>query len=76
MACYNFCATATNEFAVSLKVASEIEDREVRLAPVKFTLESAYGSVEPVSRPEDFEEITRVAEEEHMKGVLRKMQQA
>ena len=55
------------------KVAFEIEEREVRLAPVKFTLESAYGSVEPLHRPEDFEEITRVAKEEHVTRVIRKM---
>lgn len=56
------------------KVVFQIVDGEVRLAPVEFTLESAYGSVTPINRPEDFEEITRIAKEEHAENVIRKMQ--
>lgn len=37
------------------------EGNEVRLLPARFTLESAFGSVEPRRRPEDFEEVTRAA---------------
>jgi AbrB family looped-hinge helix DNA binding protein len=47
------------------KVAFEIERGEVRLLPVTFTLESAYGSVEPLHRPEDFKALSRRAKEEH-----------
>src|SRR5579884_3000723 len=43
------------------KVAFRIEDGEVRLAPARFTLESAYGSVTPLHRPEDFEAIKEQA---------------
>jgi antitoxin PrlF len=54
------------------KVAFEIEDDKVRLVPVTFTLESAYGSVEPTHRPEDFEAIARSARAER---IARKVQQ-
>ena len=43
------------------KVIFTIEDREVRLAQAAFTLESAYGSVKPSRRPEDFNRISRAA---------------
>ncbi len=57
------------------KIVFQIDDGEVKLAPVEFTLETAYGSVAPLNRPEDFEEITRIAKEEHVREVIRKMQQ-
>ncbi|MDP2935295.1 MAG: hypothetical protein Q8O86_02270 [Dehalococcoidia bacterium] len=55
------------------KVVFQIVDGEVRLAPVEFTLESAYGSVTPINRPEDFEELIREAMEEHTEEVIREM---
>ncbi len=54
------------------KVAFQIEDGQVRLAPAKFSLETAYGSVNPLHKPEDFKEITRQAKEEHVRHSLRK----
>ncbi len=39
------------------KVSFEIDDVEVRLKPVAFTLESTFGSVKPSNRPEDFDAI-------------------
>ena len=45
------------------KVTFTIEGDEVRLSPVSFTLEAAYGSVKPSQSPEDFEEISREAKE-------------
>ena len=45
------------------KVAFTIENNEVRLTPASFTLESAYGSVMPSRRPENFDEISRIAKE-------------
>lgn len=56
------------------KVAFEIEDDQVRLVPAKFTLESAYGSVKPISTPENFEEISRSVKEEHADEAVRRMQ--
>lgn len=45
------------------KVAFTIEDDEVRLASARFSLESAYGSVKPVERPENFDKISRAVKE-------------
>ncbi len=45
------------------KVAFTIENGEVRLAPVPFSLESAYGSVKPASQAEDFESVTQAAKD-------------
>jgi AbrB family looped-hinge helix DNA binding protein len=47
------------------QVAFEIEAGEVKLKPVRATLEAAYGAVKPLARPEDFERIAQVAQEEH-----------
>ncbi len=55
------------------KVAFQIEDGEVRLAPAKFTLESAYGSVTPLHRPEDFEAIKEQALEAKAEEQVRKL---
>jgi antitoxin PrlF len=52
------------------QVAFEIENGEVRIRPAQATLEAAYGAVKPLSRPEDFEEIARVAQEEHAQEVV------
>ena len=44
------------------KVAFTIEDGgKVRLAAASFSLESAYGSVNPSTSPEDFDEVSRNA---------------
>jgi antitoxin PrlF len=49
------------------KVAFAIDNDQVRLVPATFTLESAYGSVTPRNRPEDFKAVSRVAREERAK---------
>ncbi len=46
------------------KVAFVIEDGQVRVTALPFTLESAYGSVKPSATPEDFDEISRIAKDE------------
>ena len=44
------------------KVTFTIDDTgKVHFAVASFTLESAFGSVKPSQRPEDFDEISRVA---------------
>ena len=46
------------------KVAFTIEDGGVvRLAAAAFSLESAYGSVKPRGRPEDFDDVSRNAKQ-------------
>ena len=46
------------------KVAFKIDDGKVRLVPVAFTVESAFGSVEPLPDDMDFDERIREAKEE------------
>ncbi len=55
------------------KVAFQIEDDQVRLAPAKFTLETAFGSVKPRHKPEDFDKAIREAMEQHADEVVREM---
>jgi AbrB family looped-hinge helix DNA binding protein len=54
------------------KVAFEIDDHEVRMVPAPFTLESAFGSVQPSHRPQDFETICREAKEAHVERTITK----
>ena len=58
------------------KVAFTVEDGEVRLAPASFTLESAYGSVKPSKKPEDFEEISRAAKDEKAERTVRELSES
>ncbi len=46
------------------KVAFAIEDHEVRLIPVRFTLETAAGSVKPATTTDDIEQRIDEANEE------------
>ena len=56
------------------KVAFTIGDSgEVRLAAAPFTLESAYRSVKPVRRPENFKEIARIAKDEKAERTAREL---
>ena len=55
------------------KVAFTIQDREVRLMPVSFTLESAFGSVKPSQEPEDFKEVSRAAKDAKAEETLQEM---
>ena len=42
-------------------------------APAAFDVETLAGSVQPIRRPEDFEELSRVAKEEHVEKVVREL---
>lgn len=55
------------------KIIFELDDGQVRVLPPPLTLDEIYGSVEPLHRPEDFKEISRLAKEEHVAKVIRKM---
>ena len=56
------------------KVAFTItQTNEVHLAPASFTLESAYGSVKPSRRPENFKGIARAAKEEKADQTLKEL---
>lgn len=59
------------------RVAFTIDDEgEVRLAAVPFSLESAYGSVKPSNRPEDFETISRNAKDGKAEETARELSEA
>jgi antitoxin PrlF len=55
------------------KIAFRIEGDTVRLVPVEFTLEQVFGSVTPLQRPEDFDELSRRAKDEKAKQTLQEM---
>jgi AbrB family looped-hinge helix DNA binding protein len=46
------------------KVAFKVENGAVTVEPAKATLQAAYGAVAPITRPEDFERISEIAQEE------------
>ncbi len=59
------------------KVAFTInDDGTVSLAAATFTLESAFGSVQPSARPEDFEGVSREAKDAKVEDTLREMREA
>ena len=56
------------------RVTFSVEGSEVRLKPVKWTVESVAGSVEPISDgPQDFDEQIREAKEEWAERTVRTM---
>jgi AbrB family looped-hinge helix DNA binding protein len=57
------------------KVAFEIDDGQVRLVPVRYTLESAMGSVGPPTRTEDFKRISQEAREEQAERTAAKLRE-
>ena len=58
------------------KVTFTIEDGEVHLAPASYSLESVYGSVKPSRKPEDFEQVSRVAKEAKAEKTARELSKA
>jgi hypothetical protein len=55
------------------RVAFIIEDDQVRLQPVEFTLDSAFGSVEPTTHPENFDDLVTRAKEERARRTIAKL---
>ncbi len=58
------------------KVTFTIAEGEVRLKPVAYSLESAYGSVKPSRRPEDFDALSRAARDGKAERTRQKMGEA
>lgn len=59
------------------KVTFAIDDSgKVHLEAASFTLESAFGSVTPSQRPEDFEAISRIAKDEKAEKTARELGEA
>ena len=55
------------------KVGFCIEDGQVRVMPLEFTLETAFGSVKPHTNTEDLKELARIAWEDKADATVRKM---
>ena len=55
------------------KVSFRVDNGEVKLARISNTLESAFGAVKPLRRPEDFTKRVREAKEERAAKALRKL---
>lgn len=55
------------------KVAFKIDNGNVRIAPAKYTLETVYGIVKPMKRPQDFKKLKQIAIREHTKKVIEEM---
>lgn len=53
------------------KVAFVVESGEVKVKPVKSALERSFGAVKPRKRPEDFQDLERLAEEAMAEDALR-----
>ena len=54
--------------------ADEFQTANAVLEPSVMTLEAAYGSVPALPQPFDLSEVERIAKEEHVQQVIRKMQ--
>lgn len=55
------------------KVAFTIKDQEIRLVPVKFTVESAAGSVRPAAKTGDLEKLIDEAKERMADSTVAKL---
>lgn len=55
------------------RVIFRVEDDKVYLTAVTETLESAFGAVEPLQRPEDFQALRDRAIGDHVEHILEEM---
>ena len=55
------------------KVTFAIADGEVRLKPVAYSIESVYGSVKPSRKPENFDELSRIAKDAKAEQTVQEM---
>jgi len=60
-------------FKAKDKVAFRIDGDNVQLAPAKYNLETVYGAVKPLNKPEDFKKLKQTAIKEHVKKVTEEM---
>jgi hypothetical protein len=50
------------------------DENNVRLAPAKYTLETVYGVVKPLKKPEDFKKLKQIAIKEHVEKIIEEME--
>ena len=58
------------------KVAFEIDDGNVRLAPVTYTLESVFGSVRPPTKSAEFKAISQATRDDKAKREIRRLERS
>jgi AbrB family looped-hinge helix DNA binding protein len=61
---------------VNDRITFVVDGDDVRLQPARFSVATAYGSVEPITRPEDFEERIDQAKEERAQRAAAKLRGA
>ncbi|PIU28271.1 MAG: AbrB family transcriptional regulator [Candidatus Hydromicrobium americanum] len=55
------------------KVAFSIENNKVRIAPAKYTIETVFGAIKPLKKPEEFNNLRKIAIKEHTDKVVEEM---
>ncbi len=55
------------------KVVFQVVEGKVELQPASMSLETTFGAVPPLSRPEDFSALRDMAVEEHAQKVIAEM---
>jgi AbrB family looped-hinge helix DNA binding protein len=55
------------------KITFRITGDSVHVVPVELTLEQVFGSVTQIDRPEDLEELSRIAKEEKAEQTIREL---
>ena len=55
------------------KIAFKINNGNVQVSPAKYTLESVYGIIKPLNKPEDYKELKKIALDEHAQKVIEEM---
>jgi len=55
------------------KVVFKIDKDNILLAPAKYTLETVYGAVKPLNKPEDLKKLKQTAIKEHVEKIIEEM---
>ena len=55
------------------KIAFKINNGNVQVSPAKYTLESVYGIIKPLNKPEGYKELKKIALDEHAQKVIEEM---
>ena len=55
------------------KIAFKINNGNVQVSPAKYTLESVYGIIKTLNKPEDYKELKKIALDEHAQKVIEEM---
>ncbi len=56
------------------KVVFTVDDDHVTVEPERFSLEDVFGSIEPLQRPDDIDELVRQAKDERAARLVKRLQ--